>query len=206
MSDLFLHPSRFFRAPYPLDDPWLLLPTLALLGFAGALDRLDLNLLRVEAGADPAGASIHHAAADSWATLWVYLLIAGLIAAVFRWYLGGWWYRVRLEWSDAKRPDPLRARLVYSYSGLVQALPPLLVLGVEFLRYDSYRAAWEASGSWTLLLLAFPYWAYVVSYRGVLATFVVDRGRARLWFLIAPSIYFTVVLGMLVVGLNLLAR
>ena len=63
--------------------------------------------------------------------------------------------------------------------------------------YDSYRAMWDADEIVSVLLLVFPFWSCVVSYRGVLARFDVRRGRARLWFLILPMALYLIAFGVI---------
>ena len=124
-----------------------------------------------------------------------------------RWWVGGWRYRVRLEWSGAVRPDKDSARLVYFWAGLVVGSPPLLVTLSYSLRYPSYRASDAAAPLWAVLpFVVLPFWAIWTTYRGVRAVFAVSPGKARIWFLVLPVLMMVLVFGLLGTALALLDR
>jgi hypothetical protein len=113
------------------------------------------------------------------------------------WYVGGWWYNVRLGWSGAVDFDRRQGRLVYTFAGLVWAIPSIAYAAIATVVFPNYQAAWESEELWSVLLLVFPFWAVVVSYLGVRSRFQVRSAPARVWFLILPIIVYTIALGII---------
>lgn len=194
LIDIFIRPSRFFSSQLALGHtPYVLLVTWCF-GIAQAMDRIDINLMRSEFGRVRPGL---HTLAGSWLYYWAFVLAAGLVAGGFLWLLGGWWYRVRLGWSGAVKPDAKTARLVYIYSSFVLAGPTVLWALIETMTFPNYLAAWQSEEMWSALLLVFPFWSCYSSYRGATTLFTLKRGPARMWFLVLPAVVYFLVLGVL---------
>lgn len=201
-ADLWLHPTRFFAGGRGVGQDGGLVAAAYVAGLAGAMDRLDVNMLRAQAGGRPlegAYASI----ATSWTAYWGWMLAVGLVGAAGMWVLGAWWYRVRLGWAGDPRPDRDRAREVYLTAALIRTVPAVLVVALATLTRPNYAATWETSGWLDVLALIFPPWAIVASYRGVRASFAVTPGRARLWFLVLPLVHFVTLVLILGVAASL---
>ncbi len=191
LLDLFVRPSRFFssRQPFLADDAILIVAWIA--GINSAIGRIEQRMVRADAGGGEVPAMI----AESWLGFWITAILAGLLSALLLWHLGAWWYRVRLNWSGANESNSERARVVFLYSRLVWAGPALLTQVIDTFRFEHYLESWNYESLVPLLLLVFPFWSFVVSYRGVRTVFAVRRGPALWWFLIAPSIMFLIALG-----------
>jgi hypothetical protein len=158
-----------------------------------AIGRVDRQFVRADLGQQTSAASF---VGESWVRFWAVVLLSGALSALLTWYLGTWWYRARLRWSGAIDPDRARARAVYLYSSLVWGAPTVLSAIVATLTFPNYAAAWADEGWGAALLLIFPFWSCVVSYRGVRAAFDVRTGRARFWFLIAPIVLIAIAIGL----------
>src|SRR5918996_492524 len=171
LADLFFRPRWFFQS---------------------------VNLAQTELGrARPAWDTFAPMLTGSWASFWTFVVLIGALGAVFIWYLGGWWYNLRLRWSGAGDFARREGRLVYTFAGLVPAIPGLAyVLGGTLLTTD-YQTLWNADEAWALLLLAFPFWGVIVSYLGVRTRFAVRPGPARVWFLILPLLVYAIVIGVI---------
>lgn len=194
---LFVNPSRFFASFHELARPPLLLLATLCLGIASMVDRIEQHLLRAEMGEAVSGwAELSPWLLHSWSTLWVVLVVLGAVNVPLFWYLGGWWYRLRLKWSGATALDPLRPRLLFVYSSLVYALPVVLVMLGETLLFPNYRLARDAEGSWTLIFVVLSFWSVVVSYWGATRTFTLARRKALIWFLLLPWTLYAVELGL----------
>lgn len=194
---LFVNPSRFFASFHELARPPLLLMATLCLGIASMVDRIEQHLLRAEMGQSASGWSeVSPWLLHSWSTLWVVLVVLGAINVPLFWYLGGWWYRLRLKWSGATALDSLRPRLLFVYSSLVYALPVVLVMVGETLLFPNYRLARDAEGSWTLIFVVLSFWSVVVSYWGATRTFTLARRKALIWFLLLPWTLYAVELGL----------
>ena len=192
LLDLFVRPTRFFssRQPFLADNA---LPTVAcLVGINSAMGRVEQRMIRADAGGREVGAFI----TESWIGFWITIILGGLLSALFLWHLGAWWYRVRLRWSGAIEPDRERTRVVYFYSALVWALPALLTQVIDTFRFSDYQASWDHEGIVPALLLVFPFWSFIVSYRGARTVFELRRGPALWWFVIAPTLMFMLALGL----------
>lgn len=197
LGDLFLRPTTFFRSvDLRHGSGWLV--AILLVGMSGTIGRIDQNLVREDLGeARPGWESFGPMLTGSWTSYWAFVLIVGALGAVFIWYVGGWWYNLRVRWSGAEQFDRRDGRLVYTFAGLVAAIPAIAYALVATAVFPDYQAAWESEELWSVPLLAFPFWAVVVSYRGVRATFPVRPGRARIWFLVLPLVAYIFVFGLI---------
>ncbi|HLL12113.1 MAG TPA: hypothetical protein VK570_13715 [Rubrivivax sp.] len=163
-------------------------------GLASAVDRLGVRTI------EGSPTSLDNWIADAWLHYWTMALLSGLISAVLIWYIGGWWYKVRLRWSGAADPDPALARRVYTWQGLVVALPVLAHMLLQTLLYADFRAAMQAAGALPVVLLGFAFWSCWTSYAAVTTVFPVDKGKATLWFLVLPALLLLLLSGTLLVS------
>ena len=193
LLDLFVRPSRFFssRRPFVSDEALVIIAWIA--GMNGVMGRIEQRMMRGDLDGSGPGAIITH----SWPGFWGAVLLLGVISGFLSWHLGAWWYRVRLNWSGADEHHSTRPRVVYLYARLVWAGPALLAQVIDTLRFENYLESWNDESLLPALLLVFPFWSFVVSYRGVRTVFDVRRGRALWWFLIAPTLLFVVSIGLL---------
>lgn len=199
LARLFFRPARFF-ADVDLDHRWWYVPALLAAGITSASGRIDQNLIREDLGQPrPGWDTFGPYVVDSWPTFWAFLLVAGALYAAFYWYIGGWWYKVRLRWSGAEAPDARAARLVMVTAGIVTALPAFVFLLGQTAIYPSYRAAWRSEELLSVGLVLFPFWSAYASYRGVRTRFDVARWKSRLWFLILPAVVFAFAFGVVAI-------
>jgi len=181
--DLFFAPTSFFtQRALGMSPHYLLAAWIA--GIARTIDRIDRKLTKVDlGGTDQSLDFLIH----SWGSFWATILIMGAIGAVLLWLIAGWWYRKRLNWSGDENAAPFLARLVFTYSSLITALPSLIAVTLATCLFADYEAYWLSSDYWSLGLIIFPFWSIWVSYRGVMARFDVKRGKALLWFVLLPT-------------------
>ncbi len=192
---LFVQPYRFFANMPRLVTSYTLVYASYLYGVASAIDRLDLELARMDIGgrARPLAEFV----SGSWGRYWGVALGTGLIGAIMYYAVGGWWYKTRIKWCGVADPDPHEARRVYVFASLVWALPAVLLAVTDSLRSASpvtSEAGWLSLG----LGLAALFWSYYVSYRGTRTAFGTSRWLARLWFLILPALLQTAALVVMV--------
>ncbi len=207
LLSLFFRPTQFFSSEIALGRTPFVLGVTWVVGIAYALGRIDQELLRAEfERARPYWASFGHLLTDSWLSFWPILLVYGALSALAIWYFGGWWYKVRVRWSGDPAPDPGTARIVYIYASFVAAAPTFVALLGQTLLYANYGEAYAAEELWPTLLLVFPFWGCIVSYRGVTAVFEVVRKRALVWFVILPFLVYLLAFGLLGVALAWLER
>ena len=196
LFDLFLHPRRYFSKTRALEQYGPLAPVL-LMGLAGAMDRIDKQLVKVELGrANKSWETAASWLSGSWWNYWLAAILAGLVWALFLWYVGGWWYKKRLQWSGAIEPSSTLARRVNAMQTLVIAGPTVLLALIQTVVYSNYIEAWRADELWSSAILLFLFWSCWTSYVGATTAFVVKKSRARLWFLLFPVLLYAVVIGL----------
>lgn len=191
--ELLLRPGRFFRdRPKGLGTAAALI-AMAVLGIAGAIDRLDVEQLRGR-GRDV-----------SWANYWAKVLAGLVLGGPVRYFVGGWWYRMRLALSGARGVPPARARAMFALSELVRGVPLLLVTIAGTIRAANPLAAMSLAAwptVWGLFLVG---WSIFVSYEGATTAFSIDGRRPLVWFVILPALFLGGVVGYgFAVGANLL--
>jgi len=197
LVSLLLTPRAYFAHPDLLRDRRGILIAAVLSGFAGAMDRIDQKLVRADLSNQGMGEANHMTSwvLQSWMNYWILVVGAGLIGSVFIWYIRGWWYRKRLEWSGAGEVAPDDARSVAVLQDLVYVLPTILLALIQTATYSNYAAAWEASDVTGTLVLIFVFWSCWTSYCAATTVFTVQKSKARFWFLILPLAFYVVILG-----------
>jgi hypothetical protein len=193
-----MRPTRFFSSPLGLGQtPYILFVTWCY-GIASAIDRVDQELLRAEVGRPRPGWDVWGPmVTESWLGYWGFVLGMGAVSGLFLWWLGGWWYHVRLRWAGDADPDRRLARLVYVYSSFVWSGPAIAAALVATVAFANYTEAWNSDQPYSIALLIFPFWSVVTSYLGARVIFDVSPRRARLWFLILPMALYVVAFGLI---------
>jgi hypothetical protein len=198
LVDVFLKPTRFFSSQLGLGKtPYVVFVTWCY-GIASAVDRIDQELLRAELGRPkPGWEAWGPLVVESWAGYWALVLAMGAISGLFLWWLGGWWYRLRLKWAGDPDPDKKLARLVYVYSSFVWSGPAITAALGETLAFSNYLEAWNSEQPYTLALLIFPLWSVVTSYLGAKTIFNVSPWGVRIWFLVLPMGLYLLAFGLI---------
>jgi hypothetical protein len=197
LADLFFRPRLFFQS-VNLGQGRAWLAAIWIVGMSGTIDRIDRNLIQSDLGrARPGWDTFGSVITESWIPFWTVVMLGGALSAVFIWYIGGWWYNVRLRWSGAGDFPRREGRLVYTFTGLVTAIPGLAYAMIATALAPNYQAAWDAEETWSIVLLVFPFWGVIVSYLGVRTKFAVRPTPARVWFLILPLLVYAIVVGLI---------
>lgn len=202
---LFFQPHRFFSSERILAKRPYLYLVMYLYGLARTIDRVESRIWQSEISGRESRVQLFEESGllDSWSFYWLIMLFAAAVGTVFVWWMGVWWYGLRIRWSGVKERNTRHVQAVFGYSSLVMSLPVIAFAAGQTVMYANYRQAYDSDGPWwTLLLLISPFWASLVGYVGVSTVFPVSVWKARLWFWILPwSLYLTgiVVLGILAV-------
>ncbi len=174
---LYLRPRKFFAQFIHDHLPPLTALCAWMMGFASAYERVEARMLT---GKLPPQF-------NSWGFALGVAAAAGVLGAVMYFYIGGWWYRLRLRWSGAKDPDARLARRVYLYASTVCTLPAVVAVGVNVATYPTPIASASGGGTtWDFVVLLALLWSVVTSYIGVRVVFGVKGLLPALWFLILP--------------------
>jgi hypothetical protein len=193
LRDLLLRPSAFFTSPALLKKPELLIAAW-IVGVSTAIERMELRLMAAEVVR--AGGVSQAMAHGSWPVFWTLALVAGAIHGALVWWIGGWWYRVRLELSGATNPDPRRARAVYTYVNIVEDVPALLTVVVYSFVFTNYAASFESLEWWSAFALIFTVWSFFTSFFGATSAFEnISRVKAAIWFVVLPMAFYTIMIG-----------
>ena len=193
IAELFAFPRRFFARDHNLDRKPELYLVIWLAGMAKFLDRIDLKL--TQRSIESASRSdLLVTLASSWKSLWISMLLFGLISGGLGWLIGGWWYGVRLHLAGAPNGYEREARLTWAYTTFVTSMPIVVLTAINTVRYDSYVEANEAAGISALLMMALLFWSVYVSYTAATTRFKLNPGQAKLWFLILPLVIYLVFL------------
>lgn len=194
---LFIKPKSFFEQHNKTNRRTSIVLAAFCYGVYHTLNRFDELLLKDSLNRPWPGWELISPLVDGpWSDYWLFLVVVGAFAAIVAYYLGGWWYWVRLklacqydtEADNEPTPDKKTARLIYIYSQFVMGFPPLLVLLVQTLLYDNYRQAWSDDLGWFAILALLPYWSCMVSYYGAMFhNPQLARSKALMLFVICPA-------------------
>lgn len=186
LLNLFLFPKKFFTSDFSLKGGNGAYLAIFLYGIARAVGRIEKDFFQSDVGAVASSDNVVDSlVSGSWLSFWVFALLAGVISGAILWWVGGWWFRVRLRWSGDPDPDLSRARAVYAFSSLVFALPLIGYTFVQTLAYRNPSQAYYAEDwfNWiSILLLIFPFWTLFTAFTGVRSQFEVSTRKALFWF------------------------
>jgi len=197
---LYSSPRRFFQHFDRTATAFSTAYASLIVGVAAVMDRISTEMMRYEFTGERSSSDTLF---NSWFTYWTHCLVAGVISALFFWAIGGWWYRVRLQWSGAASPDACLARRVYIFASLIADLPTFLTGIVATAMYATPGDA-EYATSWAdVVFLLLPFYSVFVSYRGVRTLFDVTRWKARLWFLVLPVAVYGVAIAVVAIVMAL---
>jgi hypothetical protein len=136
---------------------------------------------------------------DNWGGYWLWVLfLGGFGAGCSYYYFGGWWFRKRLLWAGAVDPDVTLTRRAYVMCGLVDSIPLLVGMAWRTLVFpEPITAQSDSALLWNVVLL-FPFWAAVVSYRAAVSVFGAGGWRAKMLFWLLPWTLYGLALAALV--------
>lgn len=195
MSLLLFKPRRFFS-----DRAWLLkTPELVLVawicGVTATMERVDSRLMRADFGMS-SNQDVLSWLTSSWLNYWLFTIGLGALSAGIIWYVGGWWYRLRLRWSGAHDVEPMDARTVNIYQTFVQSAPVIVFTLILMTKYTDYAQYWVTEDAWSVFLIVFVFWSCWISYKAA-RSFTVVTWKARIWFLALPLVFYASALGLI---------
>ena len=196
LINLFIRPRIFFSSQLAFGKtPYLLFVTLCF-GMSNVIDRIDSNLMKAEfAPTNSSTAELWVGIAQSWITFWLVVLIMGAISGFFVWWIGGWWYKMRLIWSGADKPKKDQARYVYIYSSFIFTGPIFLTTLLYTMLYPNYLVAYAEDVIFSSIILILLFYSIFVSYQGATTVFKIVKWKAILWFITLPILFYLVLLG-----------
>ena len=189
LRDLFLRPRDFFARRSNVDFMPAVAVAIVLSACFDVMGKIDQKSALVESGhANEGTRAVVGWMTQSWSTYWGTVVVIGLLGTVLSWYIGGWWYGLRLRWSGASAAPWDVARRVVALQSLVESLPTLLIAISETIRFSDYNAASQDDSLWlnAAVPLLFVVWSCWTSYCAATTVFPGARSRGWLWFLVLP--------------------
>lgn len=174
-----------------------------LCGISSSIEKTSANILRADYGHPRAGWSlIGPLFTDSWISFWLFTVLFGAVGGFFSWKIGGWWYRVRIQWSGAVEPDHRRVREIYIFASLIVAIPTVLATVARSVFFENFGAALSSEEFYSGILVVFPIWSIIVGYIGVRANFDLVRWKALLLLVVLPGLIWAISMGLLVFAMT----
>lgn len=126
---------------------------------------------------------------NNWEVLWGASIIFGFISGLISYYIGGWFFNIRLRLAKGDS-DIQTSRNIFLYSRFVFAIAILVITLVKtYLEPIPYYPAAEFT-SWHLAIflisLTFMYHSCYVGYVGVRTLTNADQSKSILWFITLP--------------------
>ena len=192
-NTLVLRPKEFFEHYFQKGQSPYLFWVVLIVGVSRAMDRMEHQFLH----ADLQGRLAQVPQANSWTTYWITASLSGLFGGAILYYLGGWWYDVRVGWAGGRR-DRETSRFLYLYSAFIPSLLQVMAM-VGNTVGDKQPFPHELEGIGLALVfgtqVVATFYAVYVSYRGVRTVHELSRWGARVWFLILPGLVYTLAFG-----------
>lgn len=136
---------------------------------------------------------------SSWGEIWAIVIFGGILAGAIGYYIGGWFYNLRVGWSKGNEDINL-SRNIYLFTSLPIALSSVLMLIFNQMAYgDDYLNYYYSDASTVDVIFFFVFVAALIytirlSYKAVRETMHVEKKRAIGWFIIVPAIFYSLLI------------
>ena len=192
---LYFCPSLFFSNTNLANTRWLIFLATALYSVTGVIERVEQKVIRYDMVNVPVSKDeLLNTMVTSWPIFWAVSLAIGLLFGWFIWYVGGWFYNLRIKWCGAKNINKEHGRAIYVVSNMIYALP--FALGMFFVTFwhQDYLSFYTEDFILSIIAIVFVFWSLIVSYKAVATNFKVKKWLAVWWFIAAPIIIYTLIL------------
>lgn len=179
-KECFTNFSKFAKENLVTSNPKYLLLAIWVFGIGNAADRLTSSN------------------SSTWGEVWAIAIFGGILAGAIAYYIGGWFYHVRVGWSKGTGTIDT-SRNIYTFSSLPIAVVGIGTLFFNHLAYGSdyfdtyYSDASSVDLIFGLLAIAAIGYSIYISYRAVREVMNVQKGRAIWWFVVAPAIVYVLI-------------
>jgi hypothetical protein len=135
----------------------------------------------------------------SWGKIWAIVILSGIFTGALGYYIGGWFYNVRVGWSKGKQ-DINMSRNINLFTSLPISLTSILMLLLNQMTYgEDYLNYYYSDASTVDVVFFFVFVAAIIytirlSYMAVRETMHVEKKRAIGWFIVAPAILYTLII------------
>jgi hypothetical protein len=179
-KEAFTNFSKFTKEHLMIANPKYLIVAIWIFGMGNAIDRITSS------------------DSSSWGEVWAIVIFGGILSGALVYYIGGWFYHVRIEWSKGKCTIDT-ARNIYIFSSLPIAVVAIGSLIFNQMAYGSdYFNTYHTDASSVdvifglLSLFAIAYSIYI-SYKAVKDVTHAEKGRSIWWFVVAPTIVYILI-------------
>lgn len=199
LQQLFLRPQDFFKQHMKQDIMKLPFSGVAIFLFVVFwwLDRAERILLKAIGRQD--GDTIMNYIAEEWMFYWILVFTGGIITGWLMYLLGGWFFWLRIKWSKWKITNE-EHRNIFLYSFFFITLAYAIVTLIDTFLYSSPLETYTSEQLVSQLIETL--WFFVIfitishslfmSYKGVMQIEWVVKGRAIVWFVILPALYYLI--------------
>lgn len=142
---------------------------------------------------------------STWGEAWAIALFGGILSGALVYFIGGWFYDVRVGWSKGNR-NVDTSRNIYAFSSLPIALLSILSFIFNHMAYgDDYFSSYAYDGSAVdiLVFLAFipvAIFAIRMGYKAAREVMGAEKSRAIWWFAVAPGVFYALIIGFAALG------
>ena len=179
-KECFTNFSKFAKENLVTANPKYLLLVIWVLGIGSTIDRISISDF------------------SSWGEVWVSVIFGGILAGAMAYYIGGWFYHVRVGWSKGTGEIDT-SRNIYTFSSLPISVVVIGSLIFNQMAYGSdyfdtyYSDASRVDMIFGLLAIAAIGYSFYISYRAVREIMNVQKSRAIWWFVVAPAIFYVLI-------------
>ena len=189
---LFSEPKVFFREHWGNRElPGIFNIAIVLFLIGTGIDRFDTQLTKIEMQ----GKYELLDALNVWWIYWVGSVFLGLTIGWIGYFIGGWFYDLRVVWSKGTS-DIQTSRHLFMYSGVIFYVIVIVTAVLNSFVFEAPRQMSAEIGFYeiieVILLLVMLVYSVVVSYIGVTTVTSVNVSRARFWFLLCPLLFYLV--------------
>ncbi len=195
---LFTEPKVFFNEHWKNRElPGIFNIAIVLFLIGAGMDRFDTQLLKLEIRGDYELLG----SLNVWWIFWIGSITLGLTVGWIGYYLGGWFYDLRIGWSRGKS-DIKTSRHLFMYSGLIFYVYIFLISIMNTFVFEVPHQISDEVSIYELLiailLILMLVYSVVVSYIGVTTVTNVNKSKARFWFLVCPLLFYVIAYSFLI--------
>ena len=203
LKDLLLNPKQVFTnnlKDQSGDAPYFMVLIL-IYGTGKAIDRFDKQFLKYDLRGDFDKLEFF----NSWIPYWIFVIIFGIVAGLISYYIGGWFFNLRLKWSKGDSNLSL-SRDIFLYSRTVFSIAIIFTTIIQtFIADKPYISNGDVT-SWDIasivIIITFMYHSTYIGYTGVRTLTNANKTRSLIWFVILPMLLFLSAFATLVVLLS----
>ena len=190
--ELFFKPREFFTKNLSVstNKPAYFVFAFIVFGLGYGINQVDKQFAKFELN----GTLDNMSFLNSWMSYWLSALIVGLLFGMLSYYIGGWFFNVRVKWSKGTN-NIVKSRNIFVYTGVISSVVIIFTSIISSLisdrPYDPYTDSYQWDIIAALLVLASVYYSIYISYIGVTTLMHTDKFRSKVWFLILPIIFHT---------------